>query len=77
MKMKVMNSTGHTTYVTDAPTEGETQLTPEQIEEEFNKLVHESRIAFEMESGSTTGKQMTKFNPDAEEIIVIAPIAGG
>lgn len=42
----------------------------------FDRAVREGGLAYEVK-GSDGGEQVTSFDPDAERLVVTAPLAGG
>jgi hypothetical protein len=71
--MKVLNSQGHTTLEWD-PADTETV---DDVRAEFDKLVKQlGRMAVVVEAPGKA-RQITQFDPKAEEIMVIPRLVGG
>jgi hypothetical protein len=69
--MRILDSTGDTQLSYDPSDETAVR----EIEERFNALMERSFIAFDV--STQPGKIITKFDPDASEIIVSHRFVGG
>lgn len=73
--LNIMGAEGHTPVVFDPGTEAE-----EEARDLFNKTVHnQGYLAFTVtkENGHKTGEPIKDFDPTAEELLVMPPMAGG
>jgi hypothetical protein len=73
--MRILDETGDTTitWALDDP------ATVEQAEQLFARLVRESKIPFARPAGSPAAdaEKISAFDPTAEEIVWVRPVAGG
>ena len=74
-KMRILDETGDTsiTWAMDDP------ATITEAEMVFARLVRERKIPFARAAGSPAGdaEKISVFDPNAEEIVWVRPIAGG
>lgn len=74
-KMRILDETGDTsiTWAMDDP------ATITEAEMVFARLVRERKIPFARAAGSPAGdaEKISAFDPNAEEIVWVRPIAGG
>jgi len=64
---------GDLKLIWDPENEDEVELAQKQFDEAKEK----GFLAFKVKKDGETGKQIKKFDPDAEKIIMTPPIAGG
>jgi hypothetical protein len=69
--MKIMDPSGHTTREWDT-TDSESIAT---METEFDRLMEQGYLAFEISPSRENDKLIHKFNPDAN--IILSPKVGG
>lgn len=70
-RLRILDATGD--RVLDAPA-----YTQAEIDAEFNRLVKAGNLAYVVtDPVRKQGERITKFDPDAEEIVIHGPIAGG
>lgn len=73
-EMQVMDPTGHTTVTWDAENREETKLARETFEEMVGRKHYR---AFKVRKGGERGEPITAFDPTAEQMILLMPLAGG
>jgi hypothetical protein len=79
-KMRVMNHSGDTATLwdTDPETREEGELSTEQVEKEFDRLVREGHLAFTVDEKTKRGAQVEKFDPNQQpEILMVPAFVGG
>ena len=73
--MRILDETGDTTitWAVDDP------ATIAEAERVFDRLVAEAKIPFARPAGSPAGEaeKISAFDPNAEEIVWVRPVAGG
>ena len=73
--MRILDETGDTTitWVVDDP------ATIAEAERVFDRLVAQAKIPFARPAGSPAGEaeKISAFDPNAEEIVWVRPVAGG
>jgi hypothetical protein len=76
-KMRVMNHSGDTATLwdTDPETREEGELSTEQVEKEFDRLVREGHLAFTVDEDFKTGDQIKagEFDPEVHERVLVTP----
>ena len=71
--MSVMDSTGHSKIDWD-PSDPESVSDAEQM---FDDLTEKGYAAFRIKYEASQGEQIKDFDPDAHELIMVPPLAGG
>lgn len=71
-KLRVLNKSGDTTLEWDV----EDAASVEVVKAQFNEIIKGGYMAFSVTS-PTSGEQIRTFDPEAEEIIMTAPMVGG
>lgn len=71
-KLRVLNMTGDTTLEW-APNDA---ASVEVVRKQFDAIIKEGYMAFRVDS-PTSGELIRTFEPEAEEIIMTAPLVGG
>lgn len=69
-KLRRMDSSG------DSVLEWTREKDEVEVAREFNRLVEQGALAYRVDSPGK-GSKLTKFDPQAEEIVFHGPIAGG
>lgn len=64
---------GDLKFTWDSENEDEVEL----AEKQFDEAKKKGFLAFKVKKDGSKGKQIEKWDPDAEKIIMIPPIAGG
>lgn len=64
---------GDLKVIWDSENEDEVEL----AEKQFDEAKEKGFLAFKAKKDGSKGKQIEKFDPEAERIIMIPPIAGG
>ena len=72
-KMKIMDGSGHNEIEYDTEVEEEVQT----ASEEFNRMIGEHYTAFANPDGDGKREIITAFDPDAEDVLLVAQISGG
>lgn len=72
-QMRVMDGSGDTKVEWDSDNRDETKV----ARDTFDKLTKKGYKGFRMKDNGKTGQPLDDFDPDAEKIIMVAPIAGG
>lgn len=71
--MAVMDRTGDTKIIWNSDNQDEV----DNARRSFNDLKEKGYLAFHVKDGGDKGKAITKFDPDAERLILTPPISGG
>lgn len=72
-RMELMGKDGDTKLMWDKHSEDEV----EAAKTTFNTLKKKRYLAFKANKDGSQGEQMTEFDPKAERIIMVPPMAGG
>lgn len=72
-EMEVLDSTGHTRTTWDGENEAEVSAARAQ----FEQLTKKGYKAFRVKRDGGEGEPMKSFDPDAEKMILVPPVAGG
>lgn len=72
-EMEVLDSSGHTRHIWDCDNPAEI----EAARSTFNALTGKGYRAFNVKKDGNEGTPMKTFDPEAEKMILVPPIAGG
>ena len=72
-ELAIMNGSGDTKIIWDSDNEDEV----ENAKETFNKLTKKGYAAFSVSKKGDKDEIIKKFDPNAEKIILVPPMAGG
>ncbi len=72
-EISVLGREGDTKVIWDSENEEEVALAKKQFEDAMEKKF----AAFRVKKDGTKSKKITKFDPDAERIILVPALAGG
>ena len=72
-ELRVLASSGDQKIIWDRDNKDETDA----AKCTYDSLTSKGFKAYEVKKGGKAGKEIEKFNPDMEKIILVPPIAGG
>jgi hypothetical protein len=75
--MNILDQTGHTTHGWDSDNPQEVSIASDAFDSAIKKGYHAFRVVEGKDGESKKGERMTRFDPDAERMILMPALQGG